>query len=136
MNSSASHKFANTALQNYFGPQSKALIKEVDEEETSRELEEYCKDDSNFKRQPDSMSFQDRNSTGHWSTAKKPELGQGQPEMSNPGRDSAQSFYRYHGERKYSSKVDNYEPLHQYDHSREFRLQSFGGSETPESKLL
>jgi hypothetical protein len=47
---------------------------------------------------------------------------------------SVQSVYQP-DHRKYSSTVDNYEPLHHYQGSNEFKLISLGGSESYESKV-
>lgn len=105
------------------------MLKEVDEEESARELENYCKDQSTIHNQPDSMSFQDRYSTGHWSSAKKNTFECRDYAPNNSNTENMQGFHSQ-DHRKYSSKVDNYEPLRYQHISRDFRAKSIAGSET------
>jgi hypothetical protein len=51
-NNSIDSRFSNKILREKFEP-IKPFQKEIDEEESVRELQEYCRDDSTFKKQPE-----------------------------------------------------------------------------------
>ena len=82
-------------------------------EEESQELQEYCKDDSTFNPNHELVSFQDKQSTGNWSSVKKQQFEPPKRRVEHHPQNSGsmQSFYKP-DHRQYSSTVDHYEPLH------------------------
>ena len=73
------------------------------------------------------MSFQDKHSTGQWSSVHHKDL-------LRPTSESIQSYY-CPDHRKYSSTVDNYEPLSKYQGNQDFKIQPYKSTELYASKI-
>jgi len=124
----------NPTLQEQFGT-SKTLIKEVDEEESVKELEQYCNDDSTFKYKQEDTGIAGQNTAAYDSSAKKIDYSTIQPESYHVENASVYSIYdRPTQKRAYNSRIDHYEPLRPNISRNEQRLNTFAASDDFESR--
>ena len=72
----------------------KEYIKEIKDEDSARELNDYWKDDSTYYPQPDSISFQDKSSVKNWNSDRKPFVSQDHRDVQHIRHGSVQAFYR------------------------------------------